>query len=103
MFGENFIKTLTNGLLEKIKSTRSDWNVSDSSSEGYIKNKPFYSVDKVVSEPLNITWDGNTSGKVSILDMFCKVSDIILTDEQINKMWSIHTMKCYSALKRMEL
>lgn len=83
MFGENFVKTLTNGLLTKMKSTHSDWSVNDPSEEGYIKNRPFYSIDKVISEPLNITWDGDTTGKVSIEDMLFKISDLVLTDEQI--------------------
>lgn len=42
-----------------------------------------YEEEKVVKEPLNITWDGNTEGLVSVIDMFFKVSDAVLTDEQI--------------------
>lgn len=36
-----------------------------------------------VNEPLNITWDGNTEGLVSVDDTLYKVSDLVLTDEQI--------------------
>ena len=37
----------------------------------------------VVNEPLNITWDGNTEGLVSVQGMMYKVSDLVLTNEQI--------------------
>jgi hypothetical protein len=36
-----------------------------------------------VNEPLNITWDGNTNGLVNVNEIAYKVSDIVLTDEQI--------------------
>lgn len=48
-----------------------------------MKNKPFYEAVETVNEPLNITWDGNTEGLVSVDDVFFKVSDAVLTDEQI--------------------
>lgn len=58
-----------------------------------LTDKPFYEETKVVNEPLNITWDGNTEGRV-VIDaegngefLFCKVSDLILTDDQIKKCW----------------
>ena len=34
-----------------------------------------YEETTVVNEPLNITWDGNTEGLVSVNDTFYKVSD----------------------------
>lgn len=54
------------------------------SSWNDLKDKPFGEETVVVNEPLNITWDGNTEGLVSIADTpFYKVSDLVLTDEQI--------------------
>lgn len=58
-----------------------------------LKDRPFYEETEVVNEPLNITWDGNTEGRVVIDEegngevLSCKVSDLILTDEQIKKCW----------------
>lgn len=46
------------------------------------KGYPYEETD-VVNEPLNITWDGNTEGLVNVGDYCWKVSDLILTDEQI--------------------
>ena len=48
-----------------------------------LEDKPFYEETKVVNEPLNITWDGNPEGLVSVTDVLYKISDAILTDEQI--------------------
>ena len=52
-----------------------------------LKDRPFYEETEVVNEPLNITWDGNTEGLVCVEapdgTMNYKVSNIILTDEQI--------------------
>jgi hypothetical protein len=43
-----------------------------------------YEETAVVNEPLNITWDGNTEGLVCAVGFpFYKVSDAVLTDEQI--------------------
>jgi hypothetical protein len=64
-------------------SVQSDWNQNDSSAADFIKNKPFYEETTVVSEPLNITWDGNTEGLVSVNDSIFKISDRVLTDEEI--------------------
>ena len=48
-----------------------------------LTDKPFYEETEIVNEPLNITWDGNTEGLVSINNQFYKVSDLALTDEEI--------------------
>lgn len=56
------------------------------SSWNDLTDKPFYEETKVVNEPLNITWDGNTKGLVCVENydcVWCKVSDMTLTDEQI--------------------
>lgn len=66
---------------------------ADNISYNDLKDRPFYEETKVVNEPLNITWDGNTEGRVVIDEegngevLICKVSDLILTDEQIKKCW----------------
>lgn len=53
------------------------------SSWNDLTDKPFYEETETVNEPLNITWDGNTDGLVSVMDIYYKVSDLVLTDEQI--------------------
>lgn len=50
---------------------------------GHVLNRTHYEEAEVVNEPLNITWDGNTDGLVSVGGVFCKVSDIVLTDDQL--------------------
>ena len=72
---------LLNKALSKIK--QSDWNQNDSTQPDYVKNRTHYEEITVVNEPLNITWDGNTEGLVSVGGMLFKVSDLVLTDEQI--------------------
>lgn len=69
-----FFKTLLNGLTNKIDSDRT-WDK--------LKDKPFYEEIKTVNEPMTITWDGNTEGLVRVGEEFFKVSDVVLTDEQI--------------------
>lgn len=69
-----FFKTLLNGLTNKIDSDRT-WDK--------LKDKPFYEEIKTVNEPLSITWDGNTEGLVRVGEEFFKVSDVVLTDDQI--------------------
>lgn len=69
-----FFKTLLNGLTNKIDSDRT-WDK--------LKDKPFYEEIKTVNEPLSVTWDGNTEGLVRVGEEFFKVSDVVLTDDQI--------------------
>ena len=60
-----------------------DWNASEGEA-GYVKNRTHYEETTVVNEPLNITWDGNSEGLVSVEGVpLCKVSDVVLNDEQI--------------------
>lgn len=61
---------------------QADWNASEGEA-GHVKNRTHYETVETVSEPLNITWDGNTEGLVCVADMLYKVSDAVLTDEQI--------------------
>ena len=71
MVDNHYIRTLVNGLLTKIKSIRSDWNVNDPSQEGYIKNRTHWSkveeklllpeteyefLDNSTMESAGITW-----------------------------------------------
>lgn len=62
-----------------------DWNASEG-EPGYVKNRTHYEEITVVNKPLNITWDGNVEGLVSFEawdSYYYKVSDLVLTDEQI--------------------
>jgi uncharacterized protein YrrD len=63
---------------------------NDPTAPDYVKNRTHYESEEIVNEPLNITWDGNTEGLVTVrfdyeegYILFVKVSDAILTDEQI--------------------
>lgn len=60
-----------------------DLSQNDPNAADYVKNRTHYEAEEIVNEPLNITWDGNTEGLVSVADVFHKVSDLVLTDEQI--------------------
>lgn len=60
-----------------------DFSQNDPTAPDYIKNRTHYEETTVVNEPLNIAWDGNTEGLVIVADMLFKVSDLVLTDEQI--------------------
>lgn len=62
---------------------RGDWNQNDENALDYVKNRTHYEGTTTVNEPLNITWDGNTDGLVSVVGLYYKVSDLVLTDEQI--------------------
>ena len=62
-----------------------DWNAKEG-EPGYVKNRTHYEEITVVNKPLNITWYGNGEGLVSFEawgDYYYKVSDLVLTDEQI--------------------
>ncbi len=64
-------------------SVQSDLSQNDPTAPDYVKNRTHYEETTTVNEPLNITWDGNTEGLVSVGGMMYKVSDLVLTDEQI--------------------
>jgi hypothetical protein len=55
---------------------------NDPTAPDYVKNRTHYEVEEFVNAPLNITWDGNTEGKVSV-ENYYKVSDVVLTNETI--------------------
>ena len=48
---------------------KSDWNQTDDTKADYIKNRPFYEYTLV-----DITWDGDTTGKISVADAYYHVS-----------------------------
>ena len=75
---EKFLKSYGGG-----SGGGADWNASEGEA-GYVKNRTHYEKTTVVNEPLNITWVGNTEGLVSVAGLFYKVSDLVLTDEQIS-------------------
>lgn len=56
----------------------------------YIKDM-YYEEEKTVTEPLNIEWDGDTTGRVSIAGSgFYKVSDLILSEDELK--WAAVTL-----------
>lgn len=54
-----------------------------------LTDKLFYEKITVVNEPLNITWDGNTDGLLVVDGLLYKVSDLVLTDEQLKAAISV--------------
>ena len=90
MFGENFIKTLTNGLLTKIKFTHSDWNVNDPSEEGYIKNRPFYFLDEEIICDANLDF----SKGISYINNTTPVRDILKEGETYYVTWDGAEYEC---------
>ena len=65
------------------KQVQTDWNQNDTTAKDYIKNRP-----GGYEEGFEITWDGDTTGRVSITQegsplVWYKVSDKILTPDQI--------------------
>lgn len=79
----NNLKTFYNAFIQKFKNYRGNWAQNDQTADDYIKNRPFYEETKVINEPLNIIWDGNTEGLLCVANCMYKISDLILTDEQI--------------------
>lgn len=66
-----------------------DWNAAEG-EPGHVENRTHYEETKVVNEPLNITWDGNTDGLVGVIDEYYKISDLVLSDEQIKTITEIN-------------
>lgn len=69
--------------VKSLKPVQPDWSQNDETAQDYVKNRTHYESIEVVNEPLNLTWDGNTEGLVSAINIAYKVSDIVLTEEQI--------------------
>ena len=63
-----------------------DWNANEG-EDGYIKNRTHYEEVEVNNEPFSLTWDGNTEGLLyADFSKAYKVSDIVLTHEDIKKL-----------------
>ena len=66
--------------LEEHTHPQADWNQNDSTAPDYVKNRPFY------SGGFEITWDGDTTGKVSA-DVssytYYKVSDMTPSSDEL--------------------
>lgn len=60
-----------------------DLSQNDPEAADYVKGRTHWVENTTVYEPLNITWDGNTEGLVSPGGNWYKISDLVLTDEQI--------------------
>lgn len=80
---ENLKNEIKEYIDNSLETSVADWNQNDSTQPDYIKNRTHYEEITTVNEPLNLTWDGNTEGLVCVDNVFYKVSDLILTDEQI--------------------
>ena len=57
-------------------SVQSDWNQTDETAADFIKNKPF---GDFPAGGDTVVWDGNSDGHISMLGTYIKVSDEILT------------------------
>lgn len=67
-----------------IEIPQADWNQNDETADDYVKNRPG---GYVVSDEINITWDGNVEGLTSVhiddTHGLYKISDAIFTTDQI--------------------
>lgn len=69
------------------KQVQSDWEQNDSTSVDYIKNRPFYE-----DASISIEWDGDTTGKTSVSDVFYLVSsDTPSVEDLIGCTLTVHT------------
>lgn len=70
---------------------QADWNQNDETAADFIKNRPFGIIGERSYEPITITWDGDTTDKVSVsfppamgvTMTLCKVSDLIPSLEHL--------------------
>lgn len=70
------------------KIVQPDYEQNDSTQADFIKNRPFYDTSSTTMEQINITWNGDTTGKVQSSGQgeFYKVSDRIFTNEELKQM-----------------
>lgn len=81
----NLVFTLTNKYSEEEKFVIDyEYDTLKRLDMKYLPEHLPYESQEIVNEPLNLTWDGNTEGLVCVGDMAYKVSDLVLTDEQIH-------------------
>ena len=73
-----------NKFLTKETIAKPDLSQNDPNAADYVKNRTHYEETTTVNEPLNITWNGNTEGLVSVEGIpLYKISDLVLTEEQL--------------------
>lgn len=65
------------GLVD-VPSVQPDWNQNDETAADYVKNRPFYSEKEIV----DVSWDGDKTNKVSVADVYYKVSDLMPTADE---------------------
>lgn len=79
-------------ILDAIANGKAPKLTPETREEAYLKKIAEHlphEAEELVNEPLNITWDGNTEGLVSVSDGpmgWYKVSDLVFTDEEIKLM-----------------
>lgn len=61
-------------------SVQTDWNQMDETAPDFLKNKPFWDM---LTGGNTLYWDGNTDGLVNQLDTFYKVSDSIVSMDDL--------------------
>lgn len=86
----NMLKTLTNGILESMKSYRGNWNENDPSSPSYIKNRTHYVTEEVIFSVDNVEFEDMEG--VSVAQIYKK-----LTLEKKNKytvLWDNKKFTC---------
>ena len=88
ILGQEYVDSTSGALYRCVKVNHVTGPITGEMDAEYIwtPNSPAYEADEVVTEPLNITWDGNIDGLVSVSDFLFKVSDMVFTDEQIKLM-----------------
>lgn len=60
-------------------NVQADWEQTDETAPDYVKNRTHYITEDIVAE-----WDGDTTGKTSVLD-FYKISDTCITSNDFNQ------------------
>lgn len=83
LVGDTSVATQISSAIDEIpEQIQADLAQNDETAIDYVKNRTHYTETVIVNEPLNITWDGNTDGLTAVNSLY-KVSDLVLTDEQI--------------------
>ena len=62
-------------------SAQPDWSQNDDTQPDFVKNRTHW---VTIDYTDTLTWDGNYEGKVIVGDMLCKVSDIVLTMNELS-------------------
>ena len=59
---------VVDGAWGKVSAVQPDWNQNDPTAPDYVKNRPCYTSTN------KITWDGDTTGKASVMNMLYRVA-----------------------------